>query len=129
MEALTKAEEKVMQILWGIRKGFVKDVIDAMPDPKPPYNTISSLIRILEKKGFVEHKAYGKNHEYFPAVSKLAYRKFTFKNFLANYFEGAPENVVSFMVKEEKLSPEEVQRMMELLDQFENKPKSDGNAS
>ncbi|GAB3899979.1 BlaI/MecI/CopY family transcriptional regulator [Larkinella knui] len=128
MEALTKTEEKVMQILWAIRKGFVKDVIDGMPDPKPPYNTISSLIRILEKKGFVGHRAYGKTHEYFPTVSKLAYRKFTFQSFLTNYFEGSPEKVVSFMVNEEKLSADEIQRIVELLDKEEKPPKKTGHA-
>lgn len=128
METLTKTEEKVMQILWALKKGFVKDVIDGMPDPKPPYNTISSLIRILEKKGFVGHKAYGKTHEYFPTVSKLAYRKFTFRNFLSNYFEGSPEQVVSFMVNEEKLSPEEIKRMQELLDEFDTPDKPNDHA-
>ncbi len=127
MELLTKTEEKVMQILWSIKKGVVKDVIDRMPDPKPPYNTISSLIRILEKKGFVAHKAYGKTHEYFPAISKLAYRKFTFRNFLLYYFEGSPENVVSFMVKEENLSPQEIQKMLDLLGSEEGTPKNAGD--
>jgi BlaI family penicillinase repressor len=125
METLTKTEEKIMQILWKIRKGFVKDVIDEMPEPKPPYNTISSLIRILAKKEFVGHKAYGKTYEYFPVISKLAYRKFTFTNFVANYFEGAPENVVSFMVNEEQLSPEEIQKIQELLDQGPSDNKND----
>ncbi len=125
METLTKTEEKIMQILWKIRKGFVKDVIDEMPEPKPPYNTISSLIRILVKKEFVGHKAYGKTYEYFPVISKLAYRKFTFTNFVANYFEGAPENVVSFMVNEEQLSPEEIQKIQELLDQGPSDNKTD----
>ena len=115
METLTKTEEKVMQILWKIKRGFVKDLIDEMPDPKPPYNTISSLVRILVKKEFIGHKAYGKTYEYFPVVSKLAYRKFTFRNFVSNYFEGAPENVVSFMVNEEKLSQEEIQKIQDLL--------------
>lgn len=125
METLTKTEEKIMQILWKIRKGFVKDVIDEMPEPKPPYNTISSLIRILVKKEFVGHKAYGKTYEYFPVISKLAYRKFTFTNFVANYFEGAPENVVSFMVNEEQLNPEEIQKIQELLDQGPSNNKTD----
>ena len=116
METLTKTEEKVMQILWKIKRGFVKDLIDEMPDPKPPYNTISSLVRILVKKEFIGHKAYGKTYEYFPVVSKLAYRKFTFRNFVSNYFEGAPENVVSFMVNEEKLSQEEIQKIQDLLE-------------
>ncbi|MFD1141480.1 BlaI/MecI/CopY family transcriptional regulator [Larkinella insperata] len=128
MEGLTKTEEKVMQILWAIRRGFVKDVIDQMPEPKPPYNTVSSLIRILEKKGFIGHKAYGKTHEYFPTVSKLAYRKFTFRNFLMNYFEGSPEKVVSFMVNEEKLDPAEVQRLKSLLDEAEKPAKPDEDA-
>ncbi len=117
-----------MQILWAIRRGFVKDVIDQMPEPKPPYNTVSSLIRILEKKGFIGHKAYGKTHEYFPTVSKLAYRKFTFRNFLMNYFEGSPEKVVSFMVNEEKLDPAEVQRLKSLLDEAEKPAKPDEDA-
>lgn len=114
---LTKTEEKVMQILWDLKRGFVKDVIDRMGEPQPPYNTISSLIRILEKKGFVDHKAYGKTHEYFPAISKLAYRSFTFKNFITNYFEGSPENVISYMVKEENLGLEEIDRMKQMLNQ------------
>jgi len=114
---LTKTEEKVMQILWDLKRGFVKDVIDRMGEPQPPYNTISSLIRILEKKGFVAHKAYGKTHEYFPAISKIAYRSFTFKNFIANYFEGSPENVISYMVKEENLGLEEIDRMKQMLNQ------------
>jgi BlaI family transcriptional regulator, penicillinase repressor len=120
METLTKTEEKVMQILWDIRKGFVKDIIDRMPAPKPPYNTISSLIRILEKKGFVDHTAYGKTHEYFPKITKLAYRKFTFRQFLANYFEGSPKNVVSFIVQEENLTQEEIQKMLEMIDKEDN---------
>lgn len=105
-----------MQILWGIKKGFVKDVIEQMPPPSPPYNTVSSLIRILEKKGFVGHTAYGKTYEYFPLISKRAYRKYTFKNYLANYFEGSPKNVVSFMVNEQSMSPEEIRRMLDLLE-------------
>ncbi|MTI20322.1 BlaI/MecI/CopY family transcriptional regulator, partial [Fulvivirga sp. RKSG066] len=66
MKELTKAEEQVMQILWQIKKGFVRDVIDKMPEPKPAYNTVSTIIRILEQKGFVDHNAYGKSHEYYP---------------------------------------------------------------
>lgn len=108
-----------MQILWDIKKGFVKDIIERLGEPQPPYNTISSLVRILEKKGFVDHRAYGKTHEYFPAISKLVYRSFTFKNFVTNYFEGEPEKVISFMVKEENLSPEGIQEMLKLLDDKE----------
>ena len=105
-----------MHILWDIKKGFVKDVIEKMPSPKPMYTTVSSVIRILEKKGFVNHKAYGKTHEYLPKISKRAYRSFAFKRFLSDYFEGSHENVVSFMVKEKNLNSEEVCEMLELID-------------
>lgn len=115
MEVLTKAEEKIMQILWDLKRGMVRDIIEKMPDPKPPYNTVSSLIRILEKKSFVGYKAYGKTHEYFPKVSKMAYRKFTFTNFLVNYFEGSPENMLSFIVKEKKLNQDEIQKILEVI--------------
>ena len=115
-----------MQIIWDLKRCFVKDVIEKIGQPTPPYNTISSLIRILEKKGFVSHKAYGKTHEYFPAISKLAYRSFTFKNFVSDYFDGSAENVVSYMVKEENLGQEEIDKMKELLNlQSLNKKESD----
>ena len=76
MKELTKAEEQVMQILWDIEKGFVNDIMEQLPDPKPAYNTVSTIIRILEKKGMVDHKSFGKTHEYFPTVDKNTYRKF-----------------------------------------------------
>lgn len=117
MEILTKNEEEVMQILWGLKKGFVKDVLAKMDPPIPPYNTVSSTIRTLEKKGFVDHKAYGKTHEYFPAISKAAYRKFTFKRYIANYFENSPDAILSYMVKEEQLSPEKIKDMLNKLDE------------
>jgi BlaI family transcriptional regulator, penicillinase repressor len=117
MEELTKAEEKVMQILWEIKQGFVKDVIEKMPDPKPPYNTVSSVIRLLEKKGFVGYKAYGKTHEYYPLIPKTAYKKFTFRNMLTDYFEGSFEKLVSFMVKEESLNEKEIAEIKDLIDE------------
>ena len=116
MEVLTKTEEKVMHILWDIKRGFVKDVIDRLGEPQPPYNTISSLIRILTRKGFVGYKAYGKTYEYFPVISKNVYRAFTFKNLVSNYFEGEPENVLSFMVQEENIDQAVIRQMLDLLE-------------
>ena len=82
MEELTKTEERVMQVIWRLKKCFVKDIIDELPDdPKPPYNTISSVVRLLEKKGYVGYKAYGKTYEYFALISKSAYRKASFSKF------------------------------------------------
>ena len=122
MEILTKNEEEIMQILWSIKKGFVKDVLAKIDPPVPPYNTVSSIIRVLEKKGFVDHNAYGKTHEYFPVVSKAAYRKFTFRKYIANYFGNSPEAILSYMVKEEQLSPEEIREMLNKLDKDIDNP-------
>jgi predicted transcriptional regulator len=118
MEELTKAEERIMQIFWKLKKAFVKDVIEELPDdPKPPYNTISSVVRLLEKKGYLGYTAYGKTHEYHPIVSKSAYRKMYMKKLLSGYFDNSPASLLSFMVKEEKLSEEEIQKLKDIIDQ------------
>ncbi len=116
METLTKKEEQIMQILWKLKKGFVNDIIDELPEPKPPYNTISSIVRILESKGFVDYKAYGKSHQYFPIITKVAYRKYAFKQMISSYFDGSYEKVVSFMVSDEEsdLSEKEAEELKKL---------------
>ena len=115
MEDLTKSEEKIMQIFWKLKKAFVKEVIEQLPPPKPPYNTISSIVRILEKKGFLGYKAYGRTYEYFPIISKFAYRKSVFSNVMKNYFDGSYENVVSYMVEDEEMSEQELKEMQEII--------------
>ncbi|UCG27889.1 MAG: BlaI/MecI/CopY family transcriptional regulator [Bacteroidales bacterium] len=115
MEKLAVKEEEVMQILWEIGKGLVSDVISRLPDPKPPHSTISSVVRRLERKGFVGHKAYGKTYEYFPLVSKGDYKKRTFREMLHNYFDNSFGNVVSFIAKEEKLSNEDIKELEKLI--------------
>ena len=117
MNELTKAEEQVMQILWKIERGFVKDVIEHLDNPKPAYNTISTIIRILEKKGFVAHKAYGKTYEYFPIVSKKDYTKSFFGSFLQKYFSNSFQQLVSFFSNEDDLSLEEMEKIRRLLDE------------
>ncbi len=121
MKELTKRELNILEILWGLKKGFVNDVINKMQDPKPPYTTVSSIIRILETKGYVSHKTYGNTHEYKPLISKLKYKKYALKNLITNYFDGSLENVVSFMVKENELSDQEVNKISELIDQSKKK--------
>ena len=116
MKELTKAEEQVMQILWDIESGFVKDIISKMEDPKPAYNTVSTIVRILEQKGFVKHKAYGKTHEYYPAIDKEKYSKFYFNNFLSGYFNGSFERLVSFFAKEKNLDISEIEELMKHAD-------------
>ena len=121
MEELTKTEERIMQVLWKLKKAFVKDVIEHLPDePKPPYNTVSSVVRILERKGFVGFKAYGKTYEYFPLVSKAQYRAQSLKRMLARYFDNSPAALVSYMV-EESLNPKEIQQLRKLLDEDDAK--------
>ena len=113
MKELTRAEEQVMQILWKIKKGFVKDVQEYFPKPVPAYNTISTFIRILEKKGYIGFKAYGRAHEYFPLVTKNQYRKLTFKNILTKYFSNSPEKMLSFFIKENNMSVKELEEVLQ----------------
>ena len=112
MRELTKAEEQVMQILWEVKKGFVKDVLAKMPEPKPAYNTVSTIIRILEKKGFVGYNAYGKTHEYFPIVDKTEYSNFYLKNFIGGYFGGSFQKLVSFFAKENDMEMKDFESLM-----------------
>lgn len=112
MKELTKAEEQVMQVLWKLEKGFVHDIIDQLPEPKPAYNTISTIVRILEKKEFVAHKAYGKTHEYYPLISKKDYSGFYLNNFVKGYFGDSFQNLVSFFAKENNLSLGEVDTLL-----------------
>lgn len=111
MRELTAAEEKVMQILWKIKNGFVKDIQENFQDPVPAYNTISTFIRILEKKGYVGFKAYGRSHEYFPLVTKNQYRRIVINNLLNKYFGNSPEKIIAFLVKEDHLTLKELEEM------------------
>jgi BlaI family transcriptional regulator, penicillinase repressor len=116
---LTKAEEKVMQVLWKLQKGFVKDIIELIDEePKPAYTTVSTIIRILEQKHFVGYKAYGKTHEYFPLITKEAYRSKSFKTLLQDYFEDSPSQVLSYLVKEEKLNAKEIADLKTFINAF-----------
>lgn len=125
MKELTKAEEQIMQVLWDIQKGFVNDVMDKLPEPKPAYNTVSTIVRILEKKGFVGHNAYGKTHEYFPIVTKDSYTKGFMKGFVENYFSNSYKNMVSFFSKNENLTLKEMEEMIKILqEQVETKKNS-----
>ena len=117
MEELTKTEERIMQVFWNLKTAFVKDIIANLDEePKPPYNTISSVVRILEKKGYLGFKAYGKTYEYFPIITKSEYRKLTFKKMISGYFDNSVENLLSFMVKEEKFSDDELKKIRDIID-------------
>jgi len=127
MKELTKAEDQVMQLLWRLEKAFVKDIIEQMPVPKPAYNTVSTIIRILEKKGFVGHNAYGKTYEYFPLISKKEYTRSYMKNFMRNYFSGSFQEMVSFFAKEDNMSLTELDGLMEDVKRDLQQDKSEEN--
>ena len=117
MKQLTRAEEQIIQVLWDMEKAYVRDILDRLPKPKPAYNTVSTIIRILEKKGFVGYKAYGKAHEYYPLISKKEYRKKYFKGFLRNYFGNSYMALTSFFTKEQDLSLQELEEIKKLIDE------------
>jgi BlaI family penicillinase repressor len=112
MDRLTHKEEEIMQILWNLRKGFVKEILENMSEPKPPYNTVSSIVRKLEGRNLVGHEAFGKTHRYYPILKKENYRKQSFQVFMRNYFGGSPSQLLSYFVKEEKLSPTEINQLL-----------------
>jgi BlaI family transcriptional regulator, penicillinase repressor len=122
---LTRAEEEVMQILWKIEKGMVHDILENFPEPKPAYNTVSTIIRILEQKGFAGHKAYGRTHEYFPVVSKTAYTKSSFRGFMTNYFGNSYKSLASFFTNEGQLSLKELEEIQRTIDKEIRKQKED----
>ena len=123
MKQLTKAEEQIMQILWDLEKAFVKDIMVHLPEPKPAYNTVSTIVRIMERKGFVGYKAYGKTHEYYPLISKPEYTKKFLHGFVKDYFSNSYKQKVSFFAKEEKLSLSEMEEMRKLIEDEINKQK------
>jgi BlaI family penicillinase repressor len=124
MNALTKAEEQVMQILWTRREGFVKDLLEDFPDPKPAYNTVSTIIRILEKKGFVEHRSFGKSHLYYPAISRDRYRQERFSNLMHDYFNNSMKQVLSHFGKSGSLDIKEADEIIEMMEALKQKAES-----
>lgn len=125
MKELTKAEEQVMQFLWEIKKGFLKDIVDQFSDPKPAYTTISTVVRVLVNKGFIKFKTYGKTHEYHPKVSKKEYTKVFFMGITKSFFNNSASKLVSFFTAENDLSLTELEQLKKQVEeQIELKKKS-----
>lgn len=114
-QELTRAELEIMQVLWARGAGVVHDILAQLPAPKPAYNTVSTIVRILEKKGFVAHKAYGKTHEYYPLVTKDAYASRYMDTVLDNFFGGSLSRLVSFFSENKSLSVEETDAILQML--------------
>ena len=123
MKTLTKAEEQLMQVLWKIEKGFIRDIMDALPAPKPHQNTVATILKILVEKNFAGIHVVGRNHEYYPLVKKTEYSKKTMKQMMKGYFGGSFSNVVSFMVKENNISIEELESLLEQIKKQQNAKK------
>ncbi|MFN4246560.1 MAG: BlaI/MecI/CopY family transcriptional regulator [Flavipsychrobacter sp.] len=121
LQSLTKAEEEVMQIIWQLDRCLVRDVIEHLGDPDIPHSTVSSVVRILEKKGFVDHKAYGKTHEYFPIITKEEYAQHGVQSLMEKYFGGSPKKLVSFLVEKEDMKLKELNELLKSLDNNKKK--------
>lgn len=116
MQKLTNKEEEIMHILWKLEKAFVKDVLNEVKDEKPHYNTLSTIIRNLEEKGYVNHNAYGNTHQYFPVITKEEYRKGFMNTAIENYFNNSYKSMVSFFAKEEKISADELREILDMIE-------------
>jgi BlaI family penicillinase repressor len=123
MKTLTKAEEQVMQVLWKLGNAFLRDIVDEMPAPKPHQNTVATLLKILVEKEFVHITVMGRQHQYAPLVSKDEYSKKTMRQMVKGYFEGSFSNVVSFMVKENNISIEELEGLLQQIKKQQNQKK------
>ena len=116
MTTLTKAEEKIMKILWGIEKGFIKDIIAQYPDPKPPYNSVSTIVRVLVQKDIVGYNAYGNSHQYFPKISREEYSKSQLSRLVSDYYNNSLKQVVNFFSESKQLKKEELDEAIKMLE-------------
>jgi len=123
LKELTKAEETVMKLLWQLKEAVVKDIIELMPEPKPAYNTVSTVVRVLEGKGFIDHKDYGNSYVYFPLISEARYKKFTFDKMMSTYFGNSYRSLLSFIANEKKLYIQELDELTQLIEDLKRKKK------
>ena len=117
MKELTKAEQQVMHHIWELKKSFLKDIVEAFPEPRPAYTTISTVIRVLVKKGYVDYNTYGKVHEYFPLVSRKAYFRKHVKSIINNHFDGSVVSFASFFTGDDAVDLSELEEIKQLIDQ------------
>ena len=124
MASLTKAEEKIMKILWKIEKGFINDILEQFPKPKPPYNSVSTIVRVLVKKEIVSFNKYGNTYQYYPLISKEDYRKSQMGNLIKDYYNNSLKQVVNFFSENRNLDIDEVDEVMKMLNEIKNKKKN-----
>ncbi|MEI3799459.1 MULTISPECIES: BlaI/MecI/CopY family transcriptional regulator [unclassified Chitinophaga] len=116
MKKLSRKEEELMQVMWDLEKAFVKDAIEQLPDPKPHYNTIATLMKRLEEKGYLAHHEYGGSFEYYPTIAKESYKDTFMKKVLNTFFDNSYLNMLAYFAKEEKISAEEMQTLVKMIE-------------
>jgi len=121
MVTLTKAEERIMMILWDIDKGFIKDIQEHFPNPRPPYNTISTIVRVLVKKEIVSYKSYGGSYQYYPLISREEYRSDQMGSLMKNYFGNSLKEVVNFFSETKNLDVDELDEALRMLEELKKK--------
>jgi predicted transcriptional regulator len=121
MVTLTKAEERIMQILWDLEKGFIKDILEQFPDPKPPYNTVATIVRVLEKKEIISYKSYGGAHQFYPLISREKYRNEQLGSLVKDYFGNSLKEVVHFLSEKKDLDVKDVNEVMKILEDIRKK--------
>lgn len=124
MQKLTKAEEELMQILWGLEKGFMKEILESYPEPRPKQSTVSTVLKILEEKGFAAHETFGRTHRYYPLVDKEEYASKYFRHFLGNYFDGSFKKMMSFFSKGGDLSIQDIEKLLSSEEDQPQQPES-----
>ncbi len=124
MKEITRAQEEVMRALWQIKEGVVNDILDQLPEPKPAYNTVSTVIRVLEKKEYVGHRTYGKTHVYYPRIEQHEYAKYQIKGLLSGHFSNSVKSMVSFFTREEKMELQELEEIRKIIEEEIQKQKN-----
>jgi BlaI family transcriptional regulator, penicillinase repressor len=118
---LTKAEEQIMQILWNIEKGFIKDILEHIDAPKPAYTTVATIVKILEKKGFVSYKAYGNAYQFYPLISRTEYSQTHVNSLFKRYFKSSINDVVSFFANNNQINANDIDKAIKLLTEIKNR--------
>lgn len=129
MVTLTKAEERIMQILWDLERGFIKDIQEQFPNPQPPYNTISTIVRVLVKKEIVSYKSYGGSYQYYPLITREEYRSEQMGRLVTNYFDNSLKEVVNFLSEKKDLDVDEVNEALQMLEDLKKSKKGKKNKS
>ena len=115
MQKLAKREEQIMQVYWDLGKAFIKEVIPNLPEPKPHYNSVATMVKILEEKGFLDHDSVGNVYRYFPIISREDYQKHAMKDIVSQYFDNSYPRMLAFFAKEQNLTEDELQEILQMI--------------